>query len=209
MVTFSDVEGGVAGSGNIDADPRFADAAGGDFHLLAASPCLNTGSNAAPSLPATDFEGEARIAYGTVDMGGDELASCLVLFSRFGVGLAGSGGFVPQLDCTRGPCDAGGPLVNISQGLGGAHGNLWIGLTQSDLPFFGGHFYVAFGGPWVTVPIRLNGTPGVPGAGFLDVPGSSVNAYSGLVLFMQVSLADAGAIHGVSLTNGCEVMIVQ
>jgi hypothetical protein len=61
----------------------------------------------------------------------------------------------------------------------------------------------------VTVPIHLGGPPGVPGAGFLDFPGSNVNAYQGLVLYMQVSLADPGAIHGVALTNGCKVTIGQ
>jgi parallel beta-helix repeat protein len=208
-VTFSDVEGGFGGAGNLDVDPLFTNAAGGDYHLLPTSPCVNVGSNAAPSLPAKDFEGDARIAYGTVDMGGDEVASCLVFFAKFGVGLAGSGGFVPLLDGTRGSCDAGGHVVHVSQGRGGAVGNLWIGLTQGDLPFFGGHFYVGFAGPWVTVPIHLGGAPGVPGAGFLDVPGSNVNAFQGLVLFMQVSLADPGAIHGVALTNGCKVTIGQ
>jgi hypothetical protein len=206
-VAFSDVEGGFAGGGNINSDPQFQNASGGDFHIAATSPCLNAGSNGAPSLPPNDFEGDARIAYGTVDMGGDEFASCLVLFSKFGQGLAGSGGFVPALDGTRGSCDAGGHVVHISQGRGGAPGNLWIGLTQGDLPFFGGHFYVGFGGPWVTVPIHLGGPPGVAGAGFLDIPGSNVNAYQGLVLYMQVSLADPGAIHGVALTNGCKVTI--
>ena len=34
-VTFSDVKGGFAGTGNFDLDPLFANAAGGDFHLRA------------------------------------------------------------------------------------------------------------------------------------------------------------------------------
>ena len=33
-VTYSDVEGGYSGTGNIDADPLFANPDGGDFHLL-------------------------------------------------------------------------------------------------------------------------------------------------------------------------------
>ena len=30
-VTFSDIEGGFTGTGNIDVDPQFVDAAGGDY----------------------------------------------------------------------------------------------------------------------------------------------------------------------------------
>jgi hypothetical protein len=47
-VSYSDVEGGYAGIGNIDADPLFWNLAGGDFHLAPGSPCIDTGN---PSLP--------------------------------------------------------------------------------------------------------------------------------------------------------------
>jgi len=70
-VTFSTVEGGFPGTGNIDADPLFADAAGGDFHLTWNSPCRDAGHNAAVT-ESTDFEGDPRSALGTVDMGADE-----------------------------------------------------------------------------------------------------------------------------------------
>jgi parallel beta-helix repeat protein len=39
-ITYSDVEGGWPGTGNIDQDPLFADAL---FHLLAGSPCIDAG----------------------------------------------------------------------------------------------------------------------------------------------------------------------
>jgi len=42
-VTYSDVQGGYPGLGNIDADPLFVDAVGGDYHLQAGSPCLDAG----------------------------------------------------------------------------------------------------------------------------------------------------------------------
>jgi hypothetical protein len=72
MISYSDIQGGWTGTGNIDADPRFVDAAGNDYHLLYDSPCRNTGDNNASNLPFIDFEGDPRIAYDTVDMGADE-----------------------------------------------------------------------------------------------------------------------------------------
>jgi hypothetical protein len=58
--------------GNIDVAPLFADAANGDYHLTAASPCVNAGTNNAPQLPAVDADGDPRIAGGRVDMGAYE-----------------------------------------------------------------------------------------------------------------------------------------
>jgi parallel beta-helix repeat protein len=75
-VTYSDVEGGTGqawfGTGCIDADPCFVNTTAGNFHLLFGSPCIDAGTNSAPGLPATDFEGDTRIANVNVDMGADE-----------------------------------------------------------------------------------------------------------------------------------------
>ncbi|MFA5367678.1 MAG: hypothetical protein WC333_07360, partial [Dehalococcoidia bacterium] len=73
-VGYCNIQGGYTGEGNIDSDPLFANAAAGDFRLSAGSPCIDAGSNSAPSIPALDFEGDPRIlpVWGTVDMGVDE-----------------------------------------------------------------------------------------------------------------------------------------
>jgi hypothetical protein len=78
-VTHSDVQDGHSGTGNIDADPLFVDAEGGDFRLQSTSPCIDTGSNdAVPSGVTTDLDGNSRIVDGngdttaTVDMGAYE-----------------------------------------------------------------------------------------------------------------------------------------
>jgi hypothetical protein len=80
-VTHSDVQGSYPGAANIDADPLFIDRNHGDFHLYPCSPCIDAGNNAAPYLPAHDFEGDPRIVDGDgngsaiVDMGVDEVAA--------------------------------------------------------------------------------------------------------------------------------------
>jgi hypothetical protein len=82
-ISYSDVEGGYTdvhveygsgvdwGPGMIDADPLFVDPTKVDYHLTFSSPCRGSGNNNVITEP-TDFEGDPRIAHGTVDMGADE-----------------------------------------------------------------------------------------------------------------------------------------
>ena len=42
--TYSDIQGGFAGYGNIDVDPLFVDHSNGDFHLQSASLCIDAGN---------------------------------------------------------------------------------------------------------------------------------------------------------------------
>jgi parallel beta-helix repeat protein/predicted outer membrane repeat protein len=79
-VYFSDVQGGWPGLLNIDADPLFVNAAGGDLRLSSsASPCVDSGNNNAASIWIPDLAGNQRIIDGdkdgtaTVDMGAYEL----------------------------------------------------------------------------------------------------------------------------------------
>ena len=85
-VSYSDIQGTVwPGTGNINGDPQFVDAAGGDLRLRRGSPAIDAGSNAAvPGWVTTDLAGWARIINGTVDMGAYEtpLAAYLPLVLR-------------------------------------------------------------------------------------------------------------------------------
>jgi len=83
VVTYSDIEGGWSGTGNMNEDPDFAGP--GDYHLTASSPCIDMGDPAfAPQPGETDIDGQLRVWDGDgngqarVDMGADEFGShCL------------------------------------------------------------------------------------------------------------------------------------
>ncbi len=88
IASYSDVQGGFAGTGNIDLDPQFVNAGGGDYRLASGSPCIDAGDNTITSLSMIDLEGGPRLfddpatpdtGVGTaplVDMGADEWVDC-------------------------------------------------------------------------------------------------------------------------------------
>ncbi len=71
LASFSDIEGGFPGTGNINADPLFADAEGGDYRLRSDSPCVDTGT--ANGAPVVDLLGVVRPQRAGYDMGAYEL----------------------------------------------------------------------------------------------------------------------------------------
>jgi hypothetical protein len=50
-VTYNDIEGGFAGTGNFDADPLFLNVSVNDFHLTVLSPCIDSGDTLSPVDP--------------------------------------------------------------------------------------------------------------------------------------------------------------
>jgi len=79
VVAYSDIQGGYAGTGNINADPMFLDPDGPDnvigteddnLHLKSGSPCIDTGT--AIGAPDTDIEGKPRPLGKDYDMGAYE-----------------------------------------------------------------------------------------------------------------------------------------
>jgi predicted outer membrane repeat protein len=94
-VYYSDVWDGFLGEGNIDSDPLFVDPGywalrddpnnvvepndpnaiwiDGDYHLLAGSPCIDTGDpNYVPEPNETDMDGRPRVIGGRIDIGAYE-----------------------------------------------------------------------------------------------------------------------------------------
>jgi putative cofactor-binding repeat protein len=81
-VSYTDVQDGWAGTGNIAADPLFVAPASDDYHLQPGSPCTDAGDLAFQALPGeSDIDGQRRIWDGNgdgqsrVDMGADEYGS--------------------------------------------------------------------------------------------------------------------------------------
>ena len=82
QVTYSCVEGGWSGDGNISVDPQLVDPDGpddiigtedDDVHLLPGSLCINAADpDYAPEPDETDFEGDPRVLFTRLDMGADE-----------------------------------------------------------------------------------------------------------------------------------------
>ncbi|MCB9336498.1 MAG: right-handed parallel beta-helix repeat-containing protein [Lewinellaceae bacterium] len=76
-VTYSIVQGGYTGTGNLDIDPFFVNAASNNLHLQPCSPAKNVGATQAQApagvtIPTSDFDGDARPIHGGFDMGFDE-----------------------------------------------------------------------------------------------------------------------------------------
>lgn len=75
-ISYSLVEGGFAGEGNIDVTPLFVDlssysrAGEGDYHLQANSPCIDSGTD--EGAPISDIEGMSRPKGAWYDMGAYE-----------------------------------------------------------------------------------------------------------------------------------------
>ena len=97
-VTYSLIEGGLAGVGNLSTDPEFVDLAGFDFRLASTSPAIDAGSNSqaqpgidldhdrtarivdAPSVPDTGVGSGALIDMGAIEYSvGAPDTNCLTL----------------------------------------------------------------------------------------------------------------------------------
>jgi len=82
VVTYCDVQGGYAGTGNINSNPLFVEPDNDDFRVQSSSPCIDAGDpNFVPTPGETDLDGNQRVWDGNgdgtaiVDMGAYEFGS--------------------------------------------------------------------------------------------------------------------------------------
>ena len=91
--TYSDIQGGFGGTGNISADPLFVNDAAGDYRLSAGSPCIDAGDPASPHDPDLTradmgaFPTGEPAHYGDVSGDGTVSAGDASLVLRYVVGI--------------------------------------------------------------------------------------------------------------------------
>ena len=98
VVSYSDIDGEWTGDGNFYLDPLFA--GGGDYHLTAGSPCIDTGTDAGV---LDDIDVDVRPQISGYDVGSDEFAGACWDFD--------GDGFL-EAQCGGGDCDDSDPDVN-------------------------------------------------------------------------------------------------
>jgi len=77
-ITYSDIQAGWAGVGNINADPLFVNVAIDDYRLQPGSPCIDAGDPDYAALPnETDLNGNPRVVNGRIDMGAYEISASI------------------------------------------------------------------------------------------------------------------------------------
>ncbi len=130
VITYSNVQGGYTGKGNITGVPMFANPGSGDFHLQLTSPCIDTGTNSAPNLPAQDFWGDPRVMDGVADMGVDEFTGSI---PQYNLTISSTlRGFVTTPgEGTMGPYNEGMVVNLVAEALPGSTFSSWTGDTST------------------------------------------------------------------------------
>lgn len=126
---------------------------------------------------------------------------------RYGVGCAGTGGFVPQLElagCSR----AGGAVsLNISNALGGSSAVLLLGLGRGFAPLSAKCSLLLSGVLPGVISLPLGGSPGVGGAGSIAAPVVIPPGTPAVSFTMQAVIVDPANLFGGATTNALEVEI--
>ena len=111
-VTYCDVQGGYAGTGNIDADPLFVDSGNMDFNLQLLSPCVDAGDPSSPfesdgtpvDLGAYSTAGLPSMNFKRGDCNNDGTPN--IADAVFALGMLFPGGGMPTVAVCEDSCDA-------------------------------------------------------------------------------------------------------
>jgi hypothetical protein len=146
-VRYSDGDRTLAGAnGNIDTDPLFVDAAAGDLHLQAASPCIDAGD----PLSALDPDGTRT------DMGAYAFDQCAPF--TYCTPKANPLGCAMAIGFSGLPSTSGSEpfLLTVDEAISNKNGLLFYGKSGPNLfPYQGGYFCAK--GPFKRTPMQSSG----------------------------------------------------
>jgi hypothetical protein len=205
-VSYSNVEGGWSGSGNLDADPRFWGPEHGDFHLLPDSPCIDSGNPSRQDVDGT-----------RIDMGAFPFeATYCGPPGNYCVAKESSTGCLPSLGWTGTPTLAGADdfhlvATDVSPNRPGIL--IWCAAGADEVPFFGGTRCIA--APIVRSPVLrataggIGDCPGLFDYHFTQAEMTNRGLQAGTPVYFQLWHRDPGHPDGtgVGLTDGLEATL--
>jgi hypothetical protein len=129
-VSYSDIAGGFAGTGNIALDPKLWEPLSGDFHLKPGSPCIDTGD---PSMTDPD---NSRIDMGAIPY----VPNYCGMPGTYCTAKVNSHGCPPAISFMGSPTISGADnfFVNANQELNQRSGLMIWALTPAAQPALGG-----------------------------------------------------------------------
>ncbi len=196
-VTWSDVQGGAAGTGNLALDPLFWGAASGDFRLQPGSPCIDAGR-----------PGDVDPDGSRVDMGAFPFGSSVLGAVTYCENPPSSEGCVPQVSLASAQlASATSPIVIGASGLPGERAALvMLGFNGAcAVPFGAGTSCLAPPRLRTTAVSTNPGETACEGAFNFDLSAwcatRSIALEAGDVVAVQVWYRDPGAPLGAALSH--------
>lgn len=193
-VTCSDIQGGYAGTGNINADPLFVNAAAGDLGLGPDSPCRNAGIDASPA------------AYGTVLT--DIIGTPRPVGYNYDMGAYESSYSPPVTDVATDPIRAGNNAsfafsATVSDSGTGDSAIMAAEYFIGDDPGMGNATPLSIDVPAVTVDVSAAGIPSPAQIGTytLSVRGCDAQGNWGTADTATLNVVPCPAVDGVSCPN--------
>lgn len=210
--TYSDLESGLAGTGNLNVAPGYVDAAGGDYRLSLGSACIDAADNGA-NPGALDVEGAPRFfddlgvadtgvgPAPIADMGAHERYPSGP-FHPYGDGCPGSGVVAPRLTVGGDPVPNGTITLRVDKARGGASAFLLLGLGTGQAPIGAGcDLYLSPVLPNAIGPLPLSGT-GDAGFGTFALPVVLPSTATQVSITLQALVGDPGSPLGFNASNG-------
>lgn len=125
---------------------------------------------------------------------------------RYGVGCAGSGGFVPRLELGGCSTPGGNVSLEVTKGLGGSTALLFFGVVRGQTPIGGNGCFLNVSPLLATILALPLGGAG-PGAGSIVVPAVIPPGTPPVAFTMQAFVIDPGTLDGGAASAGLEVVI--